>query len=49
MSTTTTPVEIVIAFVGAAATKSVILGLVILATAYLFVPVQILHPVEMVL
>ncbi len=41
--------EIVIAFVGAAATKSVILGLVILATAYLFVPVQILHPVEMVL
>ena len=41
--------EIVIAFVGAAATKSVILGLVILATAYLFVPVQILHPVEMLL
>lgn len=41
--------EIVIAFVGSAATKSVILGLVILATAYLFVPVQILHPVEMVL
>jgi len=41
--------EIVIAFVGAAATKSVILGLVILATAYLFVPVQILHPIEMVL
>ncbi|MDP3737794.1 MAG: ABC transporter permease [Hyphomonadaceae bacterium] len=41
--------EIVIAFVGAAATKSVILGLVILATAYFFVPVKILHPVEMVL
>jgi len=40
--------EIVIAFVGAAATKSVILGLVILATAYFFVPVKILHPVEMV-
>jgi ABC-2 type transport system permease protein len=40
--------EIVIAFVGAAATKSVILGLVILATAYFFVPVQILHPIEMV-
>jgi ABC-2 type transport system permease protein len=40
--------EIVVAFVGAAATKSVILGLVILATAYFFVPVQILHPVEMV-
>src|SRR5262245_9932763 len=41
--------EIVIAFVGAAATKSVILGLVILATAYFFVPVKILHPIEMVL
>jgi len=41
--------EIVIAFVGAAATKSVILGMVILATAYLFVPVTILHPLEMVL
>jgi ABC-2 type transport system permease protein len=40
--------EIVVAFVGAAATKSVILGLVILATAYFFVPVKILHPVEMV-
>jgi ABC-2 type transport system permease protein len=40
--------EIVVAFVGAAATKSVILGLVILATAYFFVPVQILHPIEMV-
>jgi len=41
--------EIVIAFVGAAATKSVILGLVILATAYFFVPVKIMHPLEMVL
>jgi ABC-2 type transport system permease protein len=40
--------EIVVAFVGAAATKSVILGLVILATAFFFVPVDILHPVEMV-
>ena len=40
--------EIVVAFVGAAATKSVILGLVILATAFFFVPVTILHPVEMV-
>jgi ABC-2 type transport system permease protein len=40
--------EIVIAFVGAAATKSLILGLATLATAYFFVPVTILHPVEMV-
>ena len=39
--------EIVLAYVGAAATKSVILGLVILATANLFVPVRIEHPVWM--
>ena len=37
-------VEAVIAFVGASATKAVILGLIILATATLFVPVHILHP-----
>ncbi len=36
--------EIVIAYVGAAASKSVVLGLVILATASLFVPIHILHP-----
>ncbi len=36
--------EIVLAYVGAAATKSIILGLIILATAALFVPLQILHP-----
>src|ERR671924_1504701 len=36
--------EIVISYVGAAATKSIILGLIILATASLFVPLQILHP-----
>lgn len=36
-------IEVVIAYVGAAATKSVVLGLVILATASLFVPIQILH------
>ncbi len=41
--------EIVISYVGAAATKSVILGLIILATAGLFVPLQIQHPVWMVL
>jgi len=39
--------EIVIAYVGAAATKSIILGLIILATASLFVPIKILHPVWM--
>ncbi len=42
-------IEIVIGYVGAAATKSVILGLIILATAWLFVPLRIEHPVFMVL
>jgi ABC-2 type transport system permease protein len=41
-------IEIVIAYVGAAATKSVAIGLIILATATLFVPVRILHPFWMV-
>jgi ABC-2 type transport system permease protein len=41
--------EIVVSYVGAAATKSVILGLIILATAYLFVPLKIVHPFWMVL
>jgi ABC-2 type transport system permease protein len=40
--------EIVIAYVGAAATKSVILGAIILATAAFFVPVRILHPLWMI-
>jgi ABC-2 type transport system permease protein len=39
--------EIVIAYVGAAATKSIVLGLVILATAALFVPLRIEHPLWM--
>ncbi len=39
--------EIVVGYVGAAATKSVILGLIILATAGLFVPLHIHHPVWM--
>ncbi len=36
--------EIVLGYVGAAATKSIILGLIILATAGVFVPLHILHP-----
>ena len=40
--------ETVLAYVGAAATKSIVLGLVILATAHAFVPVAIAHPVWMV-
>jgi len=39
--------EMVLAYVGAAATKSILIGLVILATASLFVPIQILHPLWM--
>ena len=37
--------EIVTSYVGAAATKSIMLGLIILATADLFVPIRIAHPV----
>jgi ABC-2 type transport system permease protein len=40
-------VEIVISYVGAAATKSIMLGLIILATSGLFVPVEIAHPIWM--
>lgn len=41
-------VEILIGYVGAAATKSVLLGLLILATARLFVAYEVLHPIWMV-
>jgi len=41
--------EIVVSYVGAAATKSILLGLIILATAGLFVPLQVAHPVWMML
>ena len=41
-------IEIVIGYAGAAATKSIILGLIILATAALFVPLRIAHPVWMI-
>jgi ABC-2 type transport system permease protein len=39
--------EIVLGYVGAAATKSIVLGLIILATAALFVPLHIAHPLWM--
>jgi ABC-2 type transport system permease protein len=42
-------VEIVLSYVGAAATKSIILGVVILGTAALFVPLRVEHPVWMIL
>jgi len=44
LSAPVSPFEVVVGYVGAAATKSVILGLVILATASLFVPLRIAHP-----
>jgi len=47
LSAPISPLEIVIGYVGAAATKSVVLGLIILATAALFVDMRIAHPVWM--
>ncbi len=47
LSAPISPVEIVIGYVGAAATKSIIIGLIILATAALFVPLHIDHPLWM--
>jgi ABC-2 type transport system permease protein len=41
-------IEIVISYVGAAATKSIILGLIILATSGLFVPLEVAHPLWLV-
>jgi ABC-2 type transport system permease protein len=41
-------VEVVLGYVGAAASKSLMLGLLILVTARIFVPYEILHPVWMV-
>ena len=40
-------IEIVLGYVGAAASKSIILGLIILATARLFVPFSVAHPIWM--
>jgi ABC-2 type transport system permease protein len=40
--------EVVLAYVGAAATKAILIGLIILVTATFFVPVQIMHPVWMI-
>jgi ABC-2 type transport system permease protein len=42
-------VELVLSFVGAAATKSILLGLIIMVTASLFVPLRIAHPAWMML
>jgi ABC-2 type transport system permease protein len=47
LSAPVSTLEIVISYVGAAATKSIILGLIILATSWLFVPLRIDHPIWM--
>jgi ABC-2 type transport system permease protein len=44
LSAPVSPLEVVISYVGAAATKSIFLGIVIMLTAALFVPMKILHP-----
>src|SRR5262249_55881533 len=49
LSAPVSPMEAVIGYVGAAATKSMIIGLVILTTARFFVPFSVMHPVEMVI
>jgi ABC-2 type transport system permease protein len=48
LSAPISPFEIALGYVGAAATKSVILGIIILATASLFVPIRIAHPFWMI-
>jgi ABC-2 type transport system permease protein len=47
LSAPVSPLEIIIGYVGAAASKSIILGLIILLTAALFVPIEIAHPIWM--
>src|SRR5439155_15867550 len=48
LSAPVSPLEIVIGYVGAAATKSTVLGLIILATLGLFLPLRIAHPFWMI-
>lgn len=47
LSAPVSAMEMVVGFVGAAATKSIVLGLIILATAALFVPLHVAHPLAM--
>ena len=48
LSAPVSPFEIVLGYVGAAATKSILLGLIILGTASFFVSFEVLHPVWMI-
>jgi len=47
MSAPISSFEIIVGYVGAAATKSLLIGVIILATARFFVPLEIMHPVLM--
>lgn len=47
LSAPVSPAEIVMGYVGAAATKAVLIGVIILITSALFVDLQILHPISM--
>lgn len=49
LSAPVSPLEIVMGYVGAAASKSIMLGVIILVTATLFVPLEIKHPLWMLL
>ncbi len=49
LSAPVSSLEVVASYVGAAATKSIVLGVIILATAALFVPLRIEHPLWMIL
>jgi ABC-2 type transport system permease protein len=48
LSAPVSPLEIVLGYVGAAASKAILIALIILATATLFVPIHIAHPFVMV-
>jgi ABC-2 type transport system permease protein len=48
LSAPVSSLEIVLAYVGAATTKSIALGLIILITASFYIPIQILHPIWMI-
>ena len=48
LSSPTSFIEIVLGYVGAAASKALLIGLVILATSFFFVDITILHPVWMI-
>ncbi len=47
LSAPVSPLEMTVGFVGAAATKSIVIGLIILVTARFFVPYEVQHPVWM--